>query len=186
MGKAAKDRRGESGFTLTEVMMICTVLAILSAIAIPGFAHWLPNYRLRSATRDLFSNFQLAKQVAIKKGTHCTITFNQAIGGQSKDYVVYVDSDQDLECDAGEEVVTSVLFSERYKGVEFDTTKGGGDGITFTDNDDVPGRPSIAFVSNGVTRNNAGGAASGTAYLRNSNGGSESVSISALGNIRID
>jgi len=175
---------GDAGFTLTEVIVICTVLAILSAIAIPGFAGWLPNYRLRSAARDLFSNFQLAKQTAIKRGTHCTVSFNQSIGGVAYDYVVYVDADQDLEYDAGEEVIGSVLLSDRYRGVELDTSQGGGDGLSFMNNDN--GLPSVAFLSNGVTCNNTGGAESGTAYLKNSKGRTESVSVSALGNIRID
>jgi prepilin-type N-terminal cleavage/methylation domain-containing protein len=40
-----------SGFTLIEVLMTIVVLAILAAVAVPGFSVWLPNYRLKAAAR---------------------------------------------------------------------------------------------------------------------------------------
>ena len=131
------------GFTLIELLVIFVIVGILVTISIPGFSNLLPNYRLRNALRDLYSNFQLAKMTAVRKNWNCAVTFNQAIGGITYSYVVYVDSNQDLEYDAGEELLTKVLFSERYRGVGFDTSQGGGDGLTFPNN--PAGLPSIAF-----------------------------------------
>jgi Tfp pilus assembly protein FimT len=176
----------QAGFTLIELMVICVLAAILAAISLPGFSQWLPNYRLKSATRDAFSNFQLAKLTAIRAGANCTVTFNQVVGGRMYDYVIYVDSDNDLEYDAGERVVTRVVLGERYKGVDFDTSQGGGDGITFTDNDDVPGRPSVAFLPNGFTTNNAGATGAGSVFFVNSKNRTANVAVSALGNIRVN
>lgn len=164
------------GFTIVELLVAMVILAVLAAIAIPGFARWLPNYRLRQAARDMFSNFQLAKLTAIRRGSNCTVTFNQPIGGQTYDYVVYVDSDNDLEYDAGEQVITKVLWTD-YKGVD-------DSGLTFANNDD--GLPSIAFRSNGLTRNNAGGFGAGTVSLVNQNNKTADVVVSSVGNIRIE
>ena len=174
----------ESGFTLQEVLVTFAIIAILSAVAVPGFSRWLPNYRLKSAARDVVSNFQVAKLTAIKKGINCTITFNQDIGGTVYDYVVYEDANNNLEYDAGEQVVNKVAFSEHYAGVSFDTNQGSGDGLTFTDNDNS--LPSTAFRLNGLTRDNTGGSGAGTIFLKNTQSKTASINVSAAGSIRIN
>ena len=172
-----------SGFTLIEALMTIVVLAILAAVAVPGFSVWLPNYRLKAAARDMVSNFQLAKLTAVKRNTNCAITFNQAIGARTYDYVVYVDSDKDLEYDAGEEVVTRKCWTD-YGSTSYDFSQGGGDGLSFTQNDD--GFPSIAFQSKGFPINNIGGLGMGTVFLKNTNNRTTSVVVSSAGNIRIN
>ena len=172
-----------SGFTLVEVLMTIGVLAVLAAVAVPGFSVWLPNYRLKAAARDVVSNFQLAKLTAVKRNTNCAITFNQAIGAQTYDYVVYVDSDKDLEYDAGEEVITRKSWTD-YGSTDYDFSKGGGDGLSFTPNDE--GLPSIAFQAKGFPINTLGGLGMGTVFLKNTNNRITSVILSSAGNIRIN
>lgn len=174
-----------NGFTTVELIVIIALFAILVGIAIPGFSRWLPNYRLRAAARDMFSNFQQAKLTAVKRYQTCVISFDQDIGTTTYDYVVYMDPGNNLMLDAGDEVLTSVLFSERYKGVSFDTTKGGGDGIDDSIINNADGNPTIGFLSNGFSVDNAGNPASGSVYLINLNGREREVAISAAGNISI-
>jgi type IV fimbrial biogenesis protein FimT len=174
----------KDGFSTIELMVTIAILAIVALIAIPGFSRWLPNYRLRVAARDVFSNFQHARLTAVKRHAVCAITFSQAVGGTTYDYVVFVDKDSDLEFDdPGDEVLTSVLFSERYKGVSFDTTKGGGDGIGFPTNG--AGLPSIGFLTNGFSVDKDGTPVSGSVYLTNPNGRERELAVSAAGSVTI-
>jgi type IV fimbrial biogenesis protein FimT len=67
-----------AGFSLIELMVAIAIISILMGLAIPGFARWLPNYRLKGAARDLYSNLQLAKSGAIKDRTEWAIRFTSA------------------------------------------------------------------------------------------------------------
>lgn len=174
----------KDGFTLIELLVTMVVLAIVTGITIPVFARWLPDYRLRAAARDLYSNFQSAKMAAVRHNSNCAVTFNQAIGGTVYDYVVFVDSDNDLEYDAGEQIITRVLWADSdYEDVDFDASQGGGDGLDFTNNDD--GLPSIGFRSNGIPIDNAGAVASGTAFLVNTKNMKRSVELFPGGGVTI-
>jgi len=68
--------KGNQGFTMIEVLIVIVILAILMSIAIPGFSRWLPNYRLKGATRDFYSNIQLAKSLAIRDRANSVISFS--------------------------------------------------------------------------------------------------------------
>jgi type IV fimbrial biogenesis protein FimT len=173
----------KDGFTLIELIVVIVVLGIVAAIATPGFVRWLPDYRIKAAARELYSNFQLARMAAVRNNSNGVITFNQAIGGTLYDYAVFVDSNNNMEYDASEQVLKRVLLAD-YKGVDFDTSQGGGNGLTFTNNDD--GLPSIAFRPNGLTRNNTGGFGAGTAFLVNTKNTTRSVVVSSGGNIRLE
>ena len=54
------------GFTLLELMTILFILGVLMAIAIPSFSAWLPEYRLKCAVRELYSNMQFARMTSIR------------------------------------------------------------------------------------------------------------------------
>jgi prepilin-type N-terminal cleavage/methylation domain-containing protein len=71
-------RRGLQGFTLIEVLVTIIIMAILAGLAIPGFSRWLPNYRLKGAARDLYSNLQIAKAGAIRDRAKWAVLFDAA------------------------------------------------------------------------------------------------------------
>jgi len=64
-----------SGFTVVELVTVIAIIGIISALAIPSYLQFLPNYRLKSAIRDLYSNLQLIKLEAIKSNGKCSIKY---------------------------------------------------------------------------------------------------------------
>jgi prepilin-type N-terminal cleavage/methylation domain-containing protein len=72
---ASGSAKGASGFTMIEVLIVVVILSVLATVAIPGFSRWLPNYRLKGAVRDLYSNLQLAKAGAIRDRGEWAVVF---------------------------------------------------------------------------------------------------------------
>ncbi|MBP5790133.1 MAG: prepilin-type N-terminal cleavage/methylation domain-containing protein [Neisseriaceae bacterium] len=59
----------QHGFTLTELMIVVAVLAILAGIAIPSYSHFTKKAQLRKAQSALLENAHALEQVyAQKKG----------------------------------------------------------------------------------------------------------------------
>ena len=177
---------GSRGFTFLEVVVAMLLIGVIAAFAIPAFSTWLPDYRLKAAARELFSHFQQAKIAATKSGSYSTICFNQKIGVTTYSYVVFVDADNNLEYDPGEKIIAKRLWGagDQYLGVSFDPSKGGGDGLTFSNND--TGNPAVAFQPSGIPTNNSGGLGMGTVYLRNTKGMKIKLVLSSAGNVRIE
>lgn len=71
-------RNGKQGFTLIECMIVVAIIAILAAIATPNIMRWLPDKKLKAAARDLYSNMQRAKTIAIRSNNNTAIIFDTA------------------------------------------------------------------------------------------------------------
>jgi type IV fimbrial biogenesis protein FimT len=161
--------RNKSGFTLVELLMVIALITVVAAIAVPNIISWLPDYRLKAAANDLFSNFQKAKLTAVKRNTNCVVIVN------STGYTVFMDDDTDFVQDGGEDVIVQITWAD-YKSVSVNLGN-----ITF---DNSTGQPTIGFRPNGIPVDNGGGIANGTAQIDNTNGKSRSVIISQAGSIR--
>ncbi len=70
--------RCKAGFTLIEVLVVATVIAVLLTIAIPNYMTWLPGMRLKAASRDLFSHMQQVRLRAVKENRNFAIEFDVA------------------------------------------------------------------------------------------------------------
>ena len=55
------------GVTLVELVVVMAIIAIGAAFVAPNIGAWIPNYRLRSASRDVTSALRTAQMKAISK-----------------------------------------------------------------------------------------------------------------------
>lgn len=60
-------RTRSRGFTLTEVMIVVTIGAVLAAVGLPNFNSFVAKMRLKTAVTDLHSTLILARSEALKR-----------------------------------------------------------------------------------------------------------------------
>lgn len=59
--------RGSQGLTLVELILCLAILAVLLAVASPLLAQLSSGYKLRAATRELATDLQFARLLAVKE-----------------------------------------------------------------------------------------------------------------------
>ncbi len=69
----------KSGFSLVEIMIAVAIIGLMAAVSVPVVSAWLPNYRLKSAARDLHSALQNARILAVKRNVNVRIVFDNTV-----------------------------------------------------------------------------------------------------------
>lgn len=85
------DRKSEYGFTLTEFVVAIAIIAIMIGIGVPASISMLPEFRLKRAARNLYSDIQSTKMGAVKDNSDWAIFFDTG----SNQYFVCSDSGAD-------------------------------------------------------------------------------------------
>jgi prepilin-type N-terminal cleavage/methylation domain-containing protein len=70
------NRKGKRGVTLIELVVVMAIIAIGAVLVAPNIGAWIPNYRLRGATRDVVSALRTAQMKAISYNTEYQIVFD--------------------------------------------------------------------------------------------------------------
>ncbi len=70
----------QRGLTLIELIIVLVIIAIGAVLTTPNISGWLPNYRLRSATRDVTSVMRVAQLKAVSNNTQYQVVFNTGNG----------------------------------------------------------------------------------------------------------
>ncbi len=96
------------GFTLIELIVTISVVAILLTIAIPNFQTFVLNNRLTGQANDMLTALNYARSEAIKRGlpvSMCSSTTGNTCAGStdwSTGWIVFADPDNDGVFNAGD------------------------------------------------------------------------------------
>lgn len=109
--------RAVRGFTLIELLVTLSVLAILIALAVPGFTAAINTSRLAGQANELVTALQLARMEAIRGNTHTIVCRSTdgatcaSAGAQWEGWLTFVDRNGDgaPAVDASETVRVSAV-----------------------------------------------------------------------------
>ena len=72
---------------MAELMMVISIIAIISAIAVPNFISWIPKRKLGIASRDVLGALETARMQAVRTRCNAVIQFPN-----NTDYMIWVDN----------------------------------------------------------------------------------------------
>lgn len=97
-------RSAAAGFTLVELLVTVTLLAVAIAIGVPSFTSFQRNSELSSTTNTLLAAINAARGEAMKRGMNAMVV--PADGADwASGWVVFVDRDRSLDFDAGRDIL---------------------------------------------------------------------------------
>lgn len=185
----------QKGFTLLEVLVTISVVAVLIGVAVPSIDSFVQNNRLIAASNDLVSAMHIARSEAIKNNTRVTVCASSngttcATNGDWKDgWVVFLDGGGN-----GDTVGTGIACSSSNVGS--DCLLRSHDGYTDPQlsitalNDSNAAAYDFTFTSRGTPKTPTGDEKSGTFSLctydsSNNVTGSRAVVLAISGSSRV-
>lgn len=75
--------KNKKGITLIELMVVFVTAAIGAVLLVPNIGGWLPNYRLRSATKDIVSAMRSAQKKSVSSHLRYRVNLNSADVGMN-------------------------------------------------------------------------------------------------------
>lgn len=150
------------GFSKAELIIVCGIAGILSSIAIPALSNLAPDYRLKKASRILYSDMQSIKMRAIRENRIFRIEF--LTDGSSSYRLIGPDNS----------VIKTVELSGNSPGSAVSYGSGNAAKAATVAGGKVP-PDGVSYASNRVTFNPMGRGSMGYVYLQNSRGNSLAV-----------
>ena len=75
--------RRDNGFTLLEVMIVVTIMAVLAAMAIPSISDFIEKRKIINAAEAVYSQLQFARSQAISRSSRVYVKFGYSDGSGS-------------------------------------------------------------------------------------------------------
>ncbi len=151
-------KMNKKGVTLIELVVVFVIIAIGAVLLAPNIGAWLPNYRLRSATRDIASAMRTAQMKAVSTNFQYRVNLNAGEIGMNGYIVQYFNTGG---------VWVNEGIAQRLP-----------DGVIISGNN-LPGQHA-EFNPNSTS-------SSGTVTLQNTKGSQKTITLtSSTGRVRID
>jgi type IV fimbrial biogenesis protein FimT len=125
----------QKGFTLTEVIVVTAIVAILFGIAIPSYKYLTTSYRMSAEINNLVGDLQFARGEALKEGNGVTACISSdgatCTGGANwgVGWIVFSDLNSDAIVSNANERVLKVQAA--FTGTTPDTFNSGVAAVTF-------------------------------------------------------
>jgi len=88
------------GFTLLELLIVISFVAIIMAIGIPNFSKWKEKYEINGQAQKVYFDMMLARSTSVKNNNNVSVTFNI----DKNFYKVHDDTNSDGIEDHGESI----------------------------------------------------------------------------------
>lgn len=107
-------RKAQLGFTMTELMVVVAIVAVLMTMAVPSLTRFVADWRLSNAVNSLSNSLRVARVESISRNKRVVLckvdastTCATAPGttGFATGWIVFVDSNTNDTYDAGEEIL---------------------------------------------------------------------------------
>lgn len=104
-------KRRIAGFTVTEVVMVMTIMGVLVGIGLPSFKYVTTSNRISSEINGLLGDMQFARSQAIKQGqtvTICASSDGLTCSGANTwqlGWIVFLDAFNDHTVDPGDAII---------------------------------------------------------------------------------
>ncbi|PIE74833.1 MAG: hypothetical protein CSA18_03355 [Deltaproteobacteria bacterium] len=158
----------KKGITLIELAVSLSIASVLLTLAYVGFSSMVKRERVRSASFNISSAFELGKMIAVKKGKEVCLSVDvNGDGNKDSGYCLYINKDNNIKVSSGDKIIEKKIF----KNVEYDFAK------TSVDNNPTVAKP-IRFRPQGSVLG-------GTIALKAVGGGIKKISIDLIGKVRI-
>jgi type IV fimbrial biogenesis protein FimT len=101
----------QSGFTLTEMLVVTAIVSVLLGIAIPSYKFVTTSYRLSAELNNLSGDLQYARAEAIKEGNGATVCVSAngvactGGGNWNVGWIVFSDINGDAAVDGNDRVL---------------------------------------------------------------------------------
>ena len=103
--KILKHRKG---VTMTEIAVVLSLIAIMTAIAVPSYISWLPRHKLQTSVRQIYDDMNLAENSGYKRQHCCRYHFHTV----AETYTVFFDNRWNfgLCLDGGETIIKAATL----------------------------------------------------------------------------
>lgn len=145
----------QGGFSLTEMLIVIAIVAILMAIAVPSYRYVSNSYRMSSEVNGLLGDLMLARGEAIKEGQTVSVcvskdglTCDAGSLTWQEGWIVFQDVNANGTVDPGE---TILRVQQAFGGADTFVASNNVSAVTFNREGFATGAAGAAFVSTTVT-----------------------------------
>jgi type II secretory pathway pseudopilin PulG len=160
-------RRGEAGTSLVEALMAAVLAITLGALSVPALTAQRDSIRAAGAARHVATLLHTARAEALKRGVHVALVFQASRDGLR--FAMFADGNYDgvrsadMAAGVDRQVSAWVRIGDQFPGAAFGIVPGAADPDSGSS---LTGSPLKLGGSNVLSFGPAGGATSGTVYLR--------------------